>query len=217
MPFPMPPAAGVLLPLAVLLALIALSRFGLRRLVALFYGRQVGEQALARQPEVIHLHPAGAEPWQSPEAPVGMVRELQALGFLDAGTYGVTEMPGVHVQLLAHERGEAWASVYEFSGAGAWFDLYAHAEDGSAYTLSARNWTGLDQQPDREVVYVPGMRPGEAWEQFRQERPARRWLRASTAEAVPVFERAYAEYMTWRREHGITASEVRRVAERRVA
>ncbi len=217
MPFELPHALGVLLPLAVLLVLLALSRTLLRGAIALVFGRRVGEAALARQPDAIHLHPAGAEPWREPAAPVSLVTALRSLGFRDAGTHGIGEMPGLAMQLLAHESGDAWAAVYEHPRAGVWFDLYAHGTAGGAFTVTSNAPTGLDAAPDRPVVHAAGASPAEAWERFRRERPAGSWLPATPEDAVPAFERAWAENIAWRRRHGISRREVLRVAHRRAA
>lgn len=217
MPFELPAAAGVLLPLVVLLVLIALSRSALRWAIAMVYGRKVGERALAKQPGEIHLHPAGVEPWREPGPPSALASGLIALGFRDAGTHGIEEMPDVRMQLFAHESGEAWAAVYEHSRAGVWFDVYSHGEQGGAFTMSTTAPTGLDAPPDRPVVHAPGASPADVWVRFLHERPAGAWRRSTVADAAPAFERAWAEGLAWRRQHGISRREVLRVSQRRAA
>ena len=72
------------------------------RLLAAWLGRTIGKIALAQQPDRLHLDPVSADSWSDFETASDLGRPFTQQGFESAGTFRVTEMPGVIVQLLAH-------------------------------------------------------------------------------------------------------------------
>lgn len=100
-----------------------LLRFTLRPLIAMAFGRSIGKAALARVPETVHLSRRGDEGWKDPDQARRRWEPLLALGFSDAGSFGVDEMPGVMIRLLASTPDSILAMVYEHPKAGQWLEL----------------------------------------------------------------------------------------------
>ena len=64
-------------------------------------------------------------------------------------------------------------------------------------------------------MHFPELSPADLYQQFIAERPAGAMV-TITAEQLPRFyEESYAESMAWRKNKGITAEEVARVAKTR--
>src|SRR5206468_11713222 len=90
----------------------------LRLAIAAVAGKEIGERALAKQPDQIHLQKADPSAWKDAAAAGKTVDALATRGFADAGIYTVAEMPGVVVQLLASARDGFYTAIYEHPRAG---------------------------------------------------------------------------------------------------
>lgn len=185
-----------------------------RLAIAAIFAPVIGRDALARQPDTIRLGPLGPDAWRDPESAEGATRLLVERGFAPAGDFGIEEMPGVHVRLLAHEPEGWYAALYEHPVAGTWFDLVRRGESGGSETWTTAPPTGLDERPGHPVHRVPGAHPGELFERARR-RPATGPIRpASRERAGGDFEAAYAESIAWRKGRGVSRREVTRAATR---
>jgi len=180
-------------------------------------GRAIGSHALAQQPDAIHLTPCVASAWTNSQVASGLSSAFTGLGFRDAGTYRVPELPGVIVQLLANSQDRLYAAVYEHPQAGNWFDVVSRFENGTSTTYTSSNPTGLDPRPGHPVVNVPGSRPQVLVERARSEAVGKRSKPANCDDASKDFETTYAESIAWRKKKGVTAQEVGRVATRKAA
>ncbi len=208
----------ILILLAVLAALtgLALPKLApglVRRLTLALLGEKgrakVGQNVLARQPDRItlapHSTPAGAEAKAILEA-------LAWAGYRPAGSFAVVEMDRLPIHFVVKPAECAVAAVYEHPKAGVWFDLFTRYEDGTSFTLATgRKGGGLDQRPGHPTLRAPGLNAAAARARFLRERPAGAFKSFSAAEVPGMFADAYAEAMTWRKQHGITAAEVQRV------
>ena len=83
------------------LAVLSLGRKLLRPLIARVFAGPIGREALSRQPDQIHLSQAGAQAWKNAGSANALAEPLLRIGFKDAGTYRVQEMPDVVIRLLA--------------------------------------------------------------------------------------------------------------------
>ena len=180
-------------------------------------GRAIGSAALNRQPDTIRLLACGEDGWQNPDPPAGVASSLQTLGFQDAGTYRIPELPGVIVQLLANSSDRQYAAIYEHPKAGSWFEIFCHFGDGTSATYSTSRPSGLDPRPGHPVVNLPGARPQALVERARAESQGKSITPCTRDGAVRVFEDAYADATKYRKSIGISAEEVGRVAARRQA
>jgi hypothetical protein len=206
-----PQALLALAGLALALVLLPpLSRWALTRLV----GGAIGRRALARQTDRITLAPAGDDAWREPATPRALAASLLGLGFEDAGTFRVSEMPGTVVRLLVHEQDAFVAAVYEHPRAGHWFDVVTYHADCTASCFSTAPATGLDARPGFQRVNAPGTGAAELVARARAERPARARRPVPAARAAAEFAAAYADDMAWRKQRGVSAREVAEVAAR---
>ncbi len=200
--------------LGVLLAAWVLLRPAWRPLLALTNGRAIGARALAKVPETVTLSRRGDDAWRDLDRARRTWEPLLDHGFADAGTYGVDEMPGVVIRLLASPSESVLAMLYEHPGAGQWLELATSYADGRRCSASNRRDPGVDA-PD----FVTSLRAVDAsalelLELMRQRRPEGTMLPTSPADAARRFERGYAETMAWRRRNPITTREVVKVAMR---
>jgi hypothetical protein len=99
--------------------------------------------------------------------------------------------------------------------AATWLDLVSYYQNGNTATFSTISPRGLDQRPGHPVVYVPGATPLALYTKMMAERPKGVFRPVMTEDIAPLFERGYAEGMTWRKNKGISAAEVSRVAKRK--
>jgi hypothetical protein len=180
-------------------------------------GRAIGTAAMSRQPDSIRLLACGEDGWQDPDPSAGVASSLQSLGFQDAGTYRVPELPGLIVQLMANPSDNLYAAIYEHPKAGHWFDVYSHFDDGTSFTCTTARPTGLDPRPGHDTVNLPGARPQALIERVRSECVYKHPKPATRDNAVRAFESFYAEATAWRKQKGISAEEVGKVASRRKA
>jgi hypothetical protein len=180
-------------------------------------GRAIGTAAMKRQPDTIRLLACGEDGWQDPDPAAGVASSLQSLGFQDAGTYRVPELSGLTIQLMANPSDCQYAAIYEHPKAGHWFDVYSHFTDGTSFTCTTARPTGLDPRPGHDSVNLPGARPQALCERVRAESSSRHAKPATRDNAVRAFETAYEEATAWRKQKGISAEEVGKVAARRKA
>ena len=188
-----------------------------RLVIASAFGKQVGATALARQPDTIHLEPAPAEAWRDAENARRVATSLQSLGFETAGTFRVPELPGITLELLAHPGESMYAAVYEHPQAGAWFEYFVRCQDGTSATFTTLAPTGLDDRPGHAIVRSVGVDPRSLFEKAQERKPRKPLEPARAASVVAVFETSYADSMAWRKEQGISRSEVVRVAMKKAA
>ena len=188
----------------------------LKILIAATHGKQIGESALAKQPDRIHLQKAGVEAWKNPRAAERLAQAFLTRGFSDAGVYTIAELP-VTVQLLVHGGDSFYAALYQHPQVGSWFDLFSHYEDGTSVTYSTAKPTALKPRPGHPTVNLPGAEPDHVLEKAKAQRPRRPLKTASAWDAVSVFEHAYEDSMAYRKGVGISTGEVVGQAMRKVA
>src|SRR5260370_29384428 len=62
--------------------------------------KEVGERALAKQPDFIHLVAQPEHQWKKPDVMKKLGGPLHNCGFVDVEIYAIPELPGVIVQFL---------------------------------------------------------------------------------------------------------------------
>ena len=199
------------------LLLVSIGWRVVRTFLAFVLAGPIAQQALAAQPDTIRLEPGDDSAWLDVAARDRATRELEALGFTDAGCFTVREMPGVRVRLLANGAESAYAAIYEHAQAGSWFEFACRFTDGSSACFSTLRATGLDPKPGSIMVHAPGTSAAELWSRALRERLARTLQPVSARTAAADFERAYAESIAWRRQAGLSRMEVVRAGNRKAA
>jgi hypothetical protein len=188
-----------------------------RLAIAAVFGRQVADAALAKQPDSIHLAPATPDAWQDPDNARQVTDAIRALGFADAGTFTIPELPGVTLGLLAHGESRTYAAIYQHARAGSWFEFFRRNADGTGVTFTTLPAHGLSDRPGHPVVRLPGSDPRTLFERARHQHVAADSAPASPEAAARVFETGYAESIAWRKQNGVSRVEVMRVAGKRAA
>lgn len=203
-----------LVTFAAVLAVLPVVR---RVAIAVFAGRSIGDRALAKQPDRIHLVLAGDGAWTRPETVEPHAQALLQAGFRDAGTHTVDEMPGLVLRLLV-EPAEAWMGViYEHPQAGQWVEIAQQIEGGGGHTVSSLEDPGLDPRPGYTIEHLVRAPVGALIARMKAHTPSGTPLWMSTDQAAARFEQAYAEAIAWRKAHGVSRREVVKVAMKKAA
>jgi hypothetical protein len=210
--------------LAALVVIPVLIRFGTRLFARLFVraavvasAKDIGQRALEKQSDRIHLVTAGPQVWAQPDAAGALATPLLENGFEDAGTFAIPEMPGVHVRLLVDARNCMLGIVYEHPRAPHWLEILTRYTNGGSCSFTTLRPTGLSPRPGHPSVHAPGIDAGALLHRTLQERPSRQTVTVTVDSAAAMFESGYAEYMAWRKRQGVSAKEVLEIAERRAA
>ena len=200
------------------LAVFAFAGPLMRFAIAAVFGRQVADQALAQQPDTIHLEPASPGAWQDPDNARQVTDAIRALGFEDAGTFTIPELPGVTLALFAHPSAGLYAAIYQHPRAGAWFEFFRRNNDGTGATFTTLPPNGLSDRPGHPVVRAPGSDPRTLFERATSPRSTTGGAGPASAQAaIPAFESGYAEAMAWRKQNGVSRAEVVRITSKRAA
>lgn len=203
------------------IVLIAIAIFLLtplsRIVLAAIFGHSIGEAALKRQPDTIHLRAVELSKFRHPGRVQSLATEYEQRGFENAGSFTIPEMPGVHLQLLVHTEDCMLATIYDHPVAGVFYDVVNRYADGSAWTYTTARETGLKHRDNVRMTNLPGAEPTALLDTARRERPQAGLRACTAANAVADFEQAYAEYMAWMKNRGISTGEVVAVARRKVA
>jgi hypothetical protein len=195
----------------------------LRRLIAMVLMRtavkgaleDVGARALANVPERILLVHQNLHSWKPDPAVPRLADPLFSKGYQEGGLYAIREMPGVTVRFLVKPAECIVAAIFMHPKAATWLDLITYYPNGNTATFSTNAPKGLDQRPGHPIVYAPGVTPLVLHEKLIAERPKGVFRPIMAEDIGPLFERGYAESMAWRKNKGISAAEVVKVAVRK--
>jgi hypothetical protein len=177
----------------------------------------IGQRALEKQPDQIHLAKRGPQAWAQPDAAGALALPLLENGFRDVGSFAVEELPGLLVRLMTDERNGLLGVVYEHPRMPHWVEFVTRYEDGTVTTFTTLRPTGLSPLPGYTTTYAPGLDAGALLHRTLEERPRGQVKGVTLASAVQLFERGYEEQIAARKRRGVSAREVARVASRRVA
>ena len=204
-----------------LIVLAALALFFMtplsRIVIAALFGKSIGKAALAKQSDTIRLMPTEASKMRKAELVQSVAALYQRAGFQSAGVFYIPEMPGVYVQLLANSAESMGGAIYDHPVAGVFYDVFSRYVGGSSITHTTAKATGLNRPENAKAVNLPGVNATTLIERARKERPQSGLKPCTTTTVGPDFVAAYAEFMAWIKQRGISTSEVVKVATRKVA
>lgn len=197
----------------------------LRRLVAMTFMRaavkgaleDVGARALTNVPDRIILVHQNLHSWKPDPAVARLADPLFSKGYQEGGLYSIREMPGVNVRFLVKPAECIVAAIFLHPKAATWLDLITYYQNGNTATFSTNAPHGLDPRPGHPIVHAPGLTPVALHEKLLAERPKGIFRPVMAEDIGPLFERGYAESVSWRKNKGISATEVVKVAERRAS
>jgi len=185
------------------------------RIVQIAFGgflKDIGAQALAKQPDTIRLSSQPGHQWTNVAAVNKLAEPLLARGFTDLGPYSIDVMPQVALRFLLNATVSVYACIYEHAKAGIWLDLVSRYTDGTGATFTTVPSTGMDERPQDKIVRAPNASADMLFGRILVERPQRPLIPLDAAEVIRLFEAVYAEQMLWRKTRGISAREVGNVA-----
>lgn len=157
-------------------------------------------------PMEIELEPLHPVTWHLPEVEsLGM--SLQSQGFSSIGAFQIKNQPGTRLSGWLDSAHQTYGIIYEHPQVGCWCDLVSLYPDGSSYTTSSSQETGLDHPPQHPQEKSPGSYPDQLQEIHLQNRPPQ--ARSLCAEDfASSFQRCYAESMLWRAHRGTRRQEI---------
>jgi hypothetical protein len=165
-------------------------------------------------PERIQLVTADQSPFQDRKGAEKASRALERLGFTAAGTYTVTEMPGIIIRGFVDERSGALATLSEHPAAGQWIDILLRYEGGCSLTVTNVPFGGeLDHMPGHERILSDALDPEKLLRLLLDSHDGRPVRKISPGEFPQTYVASYEEYARWRLGRGVTEDEVRRTAE----
>lgn len=174
-----------------------------------------GGSSADETPLRIQLRPAPDHSWGT----VGEIARHRAVflqnGLQEAGTFTISNIPGIALQAFADPARSAYAVVYEHPTVGIWMDIYTRFADDSSVTYSNAKTAGLlDSPPGHEKKRFPAeAAPEEIVADFYATRPSKPAEPHTVEEFARRFEKAYYEDMVWRAQRGgATREEIERVA-----
>lgn len=199
------------------LAAIVLAFRLVRPLIGFVLAPEISAKAMAKQPDTIHLEPGDPAEWRERARLEAHSHDFAALGFVDAGTHVIPELPGVRVRLLANAADSLLGVIYEHPARGAWFEMVCRGTDGTSTTWTSLPANGLDPRPGHPIRHLPNAGVDALWRAVQHEKPATPLQPATVTNAGPAFVQAWADYVAWRKQHGISRLEVARVGAKQAA
>ena len=202
--------------LVVLVVSLPILRALFKVLVGRFAGgivlKAIGSEALAKQPDNIHLTRLSGNTWKNQDAIHRLEEPLLSRGFSQAGDYSIPELAGVLVRFLMNSEQSVFACLYEHPKAGTWMELASRYQDGSGATFTMMRDRGIEHRPQNTVVHIPGATPAELLDRTLRDRPKRPLIQLSPERIVQLFEDAWREQIAWQKSKGgLAAKEVARV------
>lgn len=164
-------------------------------------------RAVEKQPDEIHLVAAPQHTWSNPAAIEAHASALGALGFADAGMYTIEPL-AVALRFFLKSSDRMYATIYEHPKAGIWLNFVVLYEDGSNITFTTTQDRGIEQRPGRPIVHVPGAAAGQLYPIAVTKAPPNGRKPLTAESIVTEFEQVWAESVRWRKNRGISMTEV---------
>lgn len=156
----------------------------------------VGRSAVMRLPERVHLVPTTASDHELVRA---YANSLMRLGFREAGTFRVVEMPGPVVSQLVNVEERARAGILLHPIAGVSVEIISHFVDDTVLSASNRRGGWLPAPPWSIEVKRRGASVDALWSAFLAARPKKVAHLVSVEAAPRNFEAGWARILAWRR------------------
>jgi hypothetical protein len=175
-------------------------------------GKQLGSFL---PPEEIHLSLLPEPQWFHPKEQEFQIEELRGLGFQKINTYGVEEMEAVLLASFYHPQNHVIAVAYDHEQIGIWTDFWGQWDEEHSLTLSNAPQGGeLDHHPRRRKIFKKSAQVAQLYDEILHHSEGKPFQGVSPAKFKEVFQKAYAQEMSWRATRGGTnLEEVRRIAQ----
>jgi hypothetical protein len=212
--------------LTIALAVLCLSLLPLlRKLFLMLFVRaavkgaleDVGRQALATVPDRITLVHQNLHSWKSDPAVPRFADPLFSKGFQEGGLFAIREMPGVLVRFLVKPTECIVAAIGIHPKVEVWLDLITYYQNGNSATFTTNPSRGLEPRPGHPIVHASGYNALGLYTKIVAERPKGVFRPVMPEDLSGLYERAYLESVSWRKNKGLSAAEVAKVAATRSA
>lgn len=194
--------SGILCSALVFIVVIFLATTVFRRQVTLalthlFARLGLMRGTIARMPEEIHLAPSDGPT----EAARPVLNTLAKGGFVSAGNWDISELPGIHVDLMVHQAEGILAVVESASTIGAQLNLHTLYPDNSQATFTNSVLPAPRRlRPGLTCVHVPRCPPAELLANALAQRPPPPFLPITPADARRLYEGLYAAEIRFRKQ-----------------
>jgi hypothetical protein len=165
------------------------------------------KRAADKQPDEIRLIVTPDHSWTNPGLVAGYAETWRKLGFTDAGTFTVDRLP-VAICFLLKQSDRMYATIYDHPKAGIWINCVVVYEDGTSVTFTSTRDKGLEKRPGHPIVYSPGATADALYAIAARECPHGAQKILSAASLVTEFEKGWADGVRWRKNRGISLTEV---------
>jgi hypothetical protein len=152
-------------------------------------------------PQTITLKPTPIAPWKDKDGAEQIRNKILGFGFSEIGSFTIVEMP-VTLTGFSDPTHKFLAVQYEHPMVGQWVDFVVKFKDGGSATYTnGKTGHEMEQRPNHDKNYYPGAPLEVPYMKLKEE-------------VTQLFQKAYEDDMTWRREKGgPSEAEIRRVAE----
>ena len=165
-------------------------------------------------PETITLVPDIGASWDAISIATD-VRQIEAAGFARIGTFTFPELKGVVLWAFVNESEKAYSTITKIKGQ-VFDEFYGYLEEGGSLSASNSPQYGLlDARPGFHRNPCPGANAEITWLTWKQVAGDHSFLPASELDWAATFKRSYEEDVVWRKNKGMSAEEIRRIAERK--
>ena len=203
------------------LIVVALGWLWLRRKLR-GLGQALGQLAAGLSgvpPFRITLVPESEPEWSEPGGMLAGTGGFEGAGYQRVGDFDVVEMDGVRLRAFCHPAQHVFGVLYDHPQAGVFADVVALCTDRTVVTVSNAPETGLDRPGHSHHVRLDVRIDEPSGAQTLHDRVVRECADREVIATRPdhfvrAFTGAYALEQDWRiARGGVTAAEVRRVAE----
>ena len=138
------------------------------------------------------------------EAARPILTALADARFVDAGFWDIAELPKIHVDLMVQPEEGLLAAVESASTIGAQVNLHTLYTSGQVVTFTNSELPAPKvERPFVTRTRLPRSSPAVLLEQARAQRPKDRFLPVSASEAAAVYQRLYAEEISFRKSQQV--------------
>jgi hypothetical protein len=173
--------------------------------------KDIGNKAIAKQSDTIHLVPKSMHTWADRDAMDKLAQPLKSRGFVEAGVYEITEMPGVGLRMLLNQATNVYACLYEHPKAGRWAEVITRYQNGFGATYTQLPDRGMTRRDEDVVVNAPATDAGTLYDRMIKERPQKPMISLSEGNIPRLFEQVWSAQVKWKKERGAKPEEVAKV------
>lgn len=168
-----------------------------------------------KQPSSIRFKPLLMPGWAEPERVEALANPLLLLGFIDIGTFSVVERPGEKIRFLLNEAEAVAAFIHEYPHARTrvFIEFSVRYQDGTTTALVNIPATTVDDVPFFRAIHVDADTPSaDMYRRILSERSPTGIKPVTRDAVIPEYQLAYSKIVVGKKNPGLSAEEVARIA-----